>query len=109
MIILRQKNYARYDYLDKDGNPLPSDLSRKVRRERNSIASNLKSSKKSINKDYNGSRPRLLKLFLPDYSGNMKERNDRYNSVLENAKRMASKLTKDVRDISYFRKHHVQF
>lgn len=105
MIILRQKDYARKDYLDRNGSPLPSDLIRKVKRERNSIAASLKSGRKSINKDYTGSRPKLLKMILPDYSGDMKERNNRYKSVLDGAKESAERVTKDARKISYFRKH----
>lgn len=107
MIILRQKEYARKDYLDRNGSPLPSDLIRKVKRERNSIASGLKSSRESINKDYTGSRPKFLKLFLPDRTGNIEERNNRYKLVLDAAKEPAKRITKDAREISYFRKHSI--
>jgi hypothetical protein len=106
MIILRQKDYARQDYLDRNGSPLPSDLIRKVKRERNNIAASLKSGRKSINKDYTGSRPKLLKMILPDYSGDMKERNSRYETVLNMAKESAAKSTRDARDINHFRKKY---
>lgn len=109
MIILRQKEYARKDYLDRDGSPLPSDLIRKVKRERNSIASGLKSSRKAINTDYAKPKPKLLRLFLPpdNTTGNMEVRNNRYKSVLDGAKESAKRVTKDAREIRYFRKHPI--
>lgn len=109
MIILRQKDYAHKDYLDRNGSPLPSDLIRKVKRERNSIASGLKSSRKAINTDYAKPKPKLLRLFLPpdNTTGNMEVRNNRYKSVLDGAKESAKRATKDAREISYFRKHTI--
>ena len=109
MIILRQKEYARKDYLDRNGSPLPSDLIRKVKRERNSIASGLKSSRKAINADYAKPKPKLLRLFLPpdNTTGNMEKRNNRYKEVLDYAKESAERSTRDAREISYYRKHTI--
>jgi hypothetical protein len=109
MIILRQKDYARKDYLDINGSPLPSDLIRKVKRERDSIASRLKASKKAINADYAKPKPKLIRLFLPpdNTTGNMEVRNNRYKSVLDDAKESAKRVTRDAREISYLRKHKI--
>ena len=98
MIILRQKEYARRDYQDKSGNPLPKDLINKVSRERKRLASEVKYYKKKVNRDYNRTSE-FLKLFLPDKSGDIKERNERYQAILDNTKGAENYIRNNARAI----------
>lgn len=109
MIILRQKNYTRDDYLDSDGKSLPLDLVKEIGRDRNKVAKDLKRSRRSILGDYTGKgRPKLLRIFLPDHSGDIKMRNERYTNVLSDASEVASKITRDARDTNYYRKNPIK-
>ena len=105
MIILRQKIYAKKDYLDIKGNPLHPDLIRRVQRQRGRIKSRLEASRKQTKKDYTGEGKSIFaKIFLPDYTGDVKERNNRYNNALEYARDSATAATRDAQAIQHFRK-----
>ena len=104
MIILRQKEYARRDYQDKSGNPLPKDLINKVSRERKRLASEVKYYKKKVDRDYKGEGSKFFKMFLPDKSGDIEERNERYQAILNNTKEAENYIRNNARAINYFRK-----